>query len=344
VIDVDVHIPSPTLSDLMPFLTDAWRQHIFDRRWRGTSDAYTYPPRLDKTARPEWRLEADAEPQLRIEQLREQILDALPARCAILNCVFPIDLGHPDLSAALARAANDWIVETWLSADDRLRASIVLPGGSPQTMAAEVDRVGAHPGFVQALLPVRTGNPYGRRVFHPLFDAIVRHDLVAGVHWGGSNGGLAPTPCGWPSYYAEEYSGETQIFEGQLISMIAEGLFQAFPSLRVSFLECGFTWVPWWLWNADRVFKGVWREVPWVDRPPFEIVRDQVRFSTAPTDAGPPAELAKIISWLGSDDLLMFATDYPHMHDDDLTVLLEALPPDARQKTMHDNASSWYRL
>jgi len=226
-----------------------------------------------------------------------------------------------------------------------LKASIVLPTRmDPHAMADEINRVGKHPGFVQAHLPVRSGLMYGKRLYWPVFDAIVENDIVAGIHWGGNNNGLPPTCSGWPSYLVEEYVSEVQVFEAQLINLVAEGLFQRYPTLRVSMLEIGFTWVPMWMWDMDRNWKGLRREVPWLTRPPFELVREHVRFSTAPFDADSADQLRRIHGWLGSDELLMFATDYPHTHDDDLAILLESLSEPARKKLMSENARDWYRL
>jgi predicted TIM-barrel fold metal-dependent hydrolase len=197
---------------------------------------------------------------------------------------------------------------------------------------------------VQALLPARSGKLYGKRVYWPVFEAIARNDLVAGIHFGGNNDGLPPTPSGWPSWYVEEYVSEVQVFETQLTNMLAEGLFQKFPSLRVTMLEIGFTWVPMWMWDLDRNWKSIRREIPWLKVTPFNVVREHVRFSVAPLDADSPEQLARVIGWLRSEDLLMFATDYPHLHDDDLSVLLEAMPETMRAKTMAENAREWYRL
>ena len=69
-----------------------------------------------------------------------------------------------------------------------------------------------------------------------------------------------------------------------------------------------------------------------------------MRFSVAPIDADSVDELSRVIRWLGSDELLMFATDYPHYHDDNLSVLLDALPEESRAKLMAENARKWYRL
>lgn len=127
------------------------------------------------------------------------------------------------------------------------------------------------PGLRPGLLPVRSGRAYGNRLYHPVFEAIARHDLVAEIRRGGSNDTAPPSSLRCPSWYADEYVSELQVFEARLASIVGEGLFQAEPSLRVSFLECGFTWVPGWLWNLDRVWKGTRREIPWVEGRPFEL-------------------------------------------------------------------------
>ncbi len=40
----------------------------------------------------------------------------------------------------------------------------------------------------------------------------------------------------------------------------------------------------------------------------------------------------------------MYASDYPHYHDDDLTVLLDSVPESVRPRLMADSAREWYRL
>jgi predicted TIM-barrel fold metal-dependent hydrolase len=345
IVDVDIHAVVPGLEALRPYLDEVWLQYIDERNWTAPPTASIYPPNLDATARPEWRPEDGRPPASAVEMIRADLLDPFDIEYGILNCVYAIDGGPPDFSTALARAVNDWLIAEWLEADPRLRASIVLPTrDDPAAIAAEIDRVGGHPGFVQALLPARSGGMYGKRLYWPVFEAIARNDLVAGIHWGGSNNGLPPTPSGWPSTYIEEYVGEVQVFESQLISLLAEGTFQRFPELRVTFLEIGFTWVPMWMWDLDRNWKGMRREVPWLKRPPFEILREHVRFSTAPLDAPSAEELAPVITWLGPQNLLLFASDYPHMHDDDLATLLGALPEESRSEVMADSAREWYRL
>jgi predicted TIM-barrel fold metal-dependent hydrolase len=345
VIDCDVHAVVPSLEALFPYQPKVWVEAAQERGYRGpTGLSLIYPPALPTTARPEWR-DDGAVPASSLAQLRRHILDPWRVERAVLNCYYGIDsLRHPDWAIAMARSVNDWLAAEWLEPEPRLRGSIAIPARDPAAAAAEIDRVAKqHKGFVQVLLPVRSERLYGQRVFWPLFEAIERNGLVAGLHWGG----LAehgPTPTGYASWYVEEYAEEPQVFAGQLTSMVVEGLFQKFPGLRVSLLEGGFTWLPTWSWNLNKKWKGLRREFPWVDRLPSEIIRDHFRFSIAPTDMGPPAQMQRILKWLLSEDILMYASDYPHLHTDDLGELLALMPEAMRANVMSETARRWYRL
>jgi predicted TIM-barrel fold metal-dependent hydrolase len=71
-----------------------------------------------------------------------------------------------------------------------------------------------------------------------------------------------------------------------------------------------------------------------------------VRLTLQPFDAPPgPDHLLRLIERLGSDEMLLFATDYPHMHGDSPEPLLPAVPGEAlARKIRHDNARALYRL
>jgi predicted TIM-barrel fold metal-dependent hydrolase len=130
------------------------------------------------------------------------------------------------------------------------------------------------------------------------------------------------------------------------MSLIVEGAFDRFPNLRVACVESGFTWLPPFLWRLDKEWKGLRREIPWTKRLPSEYVREHVRFTLQPIDGPPdPIRLLRAIDALGSDEMLMFSTDYPHWHfDDPADAIPKGLGPDLRRKILSDNARNWYRL
>ncbi len=346
IIDADVHSVVPSVGVLFPYLSDHWKEYITQSDFKGARET-PYPPNAPTSIRPDARRTDGIAPGANLAVVREQSLDPWNVEYAILNCAYGLESVHnPDSAAALASAVNDWHINEWLDKEPRLRASLLVATHQPDVAAREIDRVGDHPGFVQVYLPVHSLEPYGNRRFHPIWEAAARHDLAIGIHFGGAPG-TPPSAAGWPSYYLEDYVAMAQIFQSQLVSMIVEGVFDRFPTLRVAIIEGGFTWLPSLMWRFDKEWKGLRREVPWVRRPPSEYIREHVRFTTQPLDAPPTAaQFGQLLDQIGSDDLLMFSTDYPHWHFD---TPAEAFPASAVSETtlrkiMSENARAFYRL
>jgi predicted TIM-barrel fold metal-dependent hydrolase len=141
----------------------------------------------------------------------------------------------------------------------------------------------------------------------------------------------------------------SHVFQSQLLSLIAEGVFDQFPRLRVALVEAGFSWLPGFLWRLDKEWKGLRREIPWVRRLPSDYVREHVRLTIQPFDTpADPVQARALLDQFADDgllDLLMFATDYPHWHPDtpEETVLAD-LPDPVRSRIMRETARAFYRL
>jgi predicted TIM-barrel fold metal-dependent hydrolase len=346
VVDADVHVTPGSIEVLLPYMEPEWREFVRERSiGEPMGLANVYPPNAPSTAREEWRPADGRKPASELSMLQQDLLDPWDVEHAIVNCYYATDwVRHPDFNPGLVRALNDWLIGEFLEKDPRLRASMVMPSRNPYEMVKEIERVGDHPGFVQAYLPVRNEQLWGNRLFHPVWAELEKHDLVFGLHWGGASEVIAPSPTGWASWYIEEYVGEQQAFMAQLLSLTAEGVFAACPDLRFSVGEIGFTWLPPLWWRMETKRKGLRRDIPWVNQPIEDLFRERVRFTVAPIDAGPPEQLAKTLEWLGTEDMLMFASDYPHRHDDRIEDLLDLLPENGKQKLMADNARAWYGL
>ena len=82
-------------------------------------------------------------------------------------------------------------------------------------------------------------------------------------------------------------------------------------------LESGVTWLPPMMWRFGKDWRGIRTEVPWVQEVPAELIRRHVRLTMQPFDAPPdPADVGRAIDQMGSDEMLLFATDYPHWQFD----------------------------
>jgi hypothetical protein len=98
------------------------------------------------------------------------------------------------------------------------------------------------------------------------------------------------------------------------------------------------SWLPAFMWRANKTWRGVRVEVPWIDREPAAIMRDHIRLTTQPFDAPPDATgVADIIDQIGSDRMLLFSSDYPHWQFDGDDAIPPHLPASIVSRMCSDN-------
>jgi hypothetical protein len=342
-IDCDVHVTVPGLAVLVPYLDAYWCERVRVQQLERLDLALTsYPPTAPLSGRADWRPEKGP-PGSDLALLQREALDKFQLRYAILNCLWGSQaLFAEDMAAALCRAVNDWVAGEWLDRDPRLRASIMVPAQNPELAAAEIEHRASDPRFVQVLVLAGLDLPLGRRLYWPMFHAAAEHDLPVAIH-AGSAYRHPPSASGWPSFLLEDYVSNTQLFAAQLASLVSEGLFAKFPTLKIVMVESGFTWLPAFAWKFNKTWRGVRMEVPWVAKPPFDTIRDHVRFTLQPIDAPDDrTTLNDAIAQLGSDALLLFSSDFPHWQFDADDVLPEGLSDQLLKKILVDNPLATY--
>jgi uncharacterized protein len=340
-IDCDIHPGVPGIRTLLPYMNDYW-QDAFVRRGADDFDLASYPPGAPIACRPDWR-PTSGKPGTDMALVQSQALDAFGSRFAICNTLYGGQVAVSEtMGAAICSAINDWIAAEWLACDPRLRASIVVPAQAPHLAVEEIERLAGDRRFVQILMPAAAEMLYGKSYYWPIWAAAEKHDLPIGLH-AGSMFRHAPTSNGWPSYYLHDYVSQSQVFEDQLLSLVSEGIFTRFPRLRVVLLESGVSWLPGFLWRSVKTWRGVRTEVPWVNRPPAEIIRDHVRLTMQPFDTpSDPETVGQILDQIGSDELLLFATDYPHWQFEADQAIPRGFPPSLLRKVMVDNPLATY--
>ena len=341
IIDADVHEMPVSVKDLLPHLEPQWHKFIASGWSTPYFFSYAYPTeqgfaRAD--AIPSGGGPAGSDPEL----LRTQLLDGYGVDIAILTGLFyPSDSSVQfEFATALASAYNDWLRERWLDFDDRLRGSVCVNVHDPEGAAREIDRVGEDPRVVQVMLPpLRTG--YGEARYDPIFKAAVRRGLLVGIHPSAN----APTALGYPPYLVEwRILSAPQHHMSQVVSLIFHGVFERHPELRMTLIEGGWTWLPHLLGRMDENHRSLRAETPWLKRMPSEYVRDHMRFTTQPMPDMTADQMLAFVELLGSEELLLFSSDYPHFDADDPYRAFPRVPPELTHKIAYQNAESWYGL
>ena len=279
----------------------------------------------------------------------KQLLDSWSIDIALLinieSGTLAAGLAGPDDAVTLSRAVNDFFLSEWTPSDARYRYAMVIPTENPPAAAAEIDRVGANPAVAAVFMPLQN-SLMGSRQYDPIYRAAAKQSLPIVVHPTGMDFRYysGPAPIGLPESYVERYINTSQIPAANLTNLIFTGAFERFPELRVIFIEYGFSWLLPLMWRMDKAWRGLRIETPWVRKSPSDYVHGHVRLSTQPIDE--PVDdrhIGALIDMMG-DDLLLFASDYPHWDNDDPRRTLTLLPADTRRRVFGLNAMQSLRI
>ena len=353
VIDCDVHpYVKGGMASVFPYMPEQWVERFKRKRAAVNSEArslkYLHPNGTinREDARPPCGGVSGSDPHWLVQDL----LEKNKIEHAVLNCLqtgsLCSTLAGTDESVVLCSAFNDFLIDQWLTVDQRLKFAMSVPSQDPLASAAEIRRIGKHSQIVAVSLPL-LNILMGNRYYWPIYEAAAEVDLPILVHVTGPDSIYYGPPIsagGIPDSYVERYVTLCQAGESSVNSLVFSGVFEKFPRLKVIFVEYGFLWLLPLLWRMDRTWRQLRHEVPWVKKSPVEYVHEHIRFSTQPIDEPrEPKDLDKLIEIMGYDQLC-FSTDYPHWDNDMPGQSLRGLPPAQRQKIFWDNALTTFRM
>jgi predicted TIM-barrel fold metal-dependent hydrolase len=280
--------------------------------------------------------------------------------------------GHPDaeFAAVMCRAYNDWLSEHTQSASGRLHGVAIVPQQDLAAAAAEIRRVADLPGIVGVLLrpnPTADWRPFSDAVYDPLWSAASDTGLPVGLHpflaadLPGTCVGLRINQLrssAHPLPADQGQAGIDNIFFTQAISnpfdmmssmafLLAGGVCERYPELRVVFLEAGGGWLVPWLERLDHHYEIFGWDVPELRSEPSEYFRRQCWISFDPDESTLAFTAA---SPLCGADRIVWASDYPHpdaVFPGVTRELREALAPltsDQSRMIASENAAALYGL
>ena len=229
-----------------------------------------------------------------------------------------------DILIGGVRALNRGLAE-FCAADSRMYGAAYLPLGVGHQQAAILLEELIRAGFrviVVDTVPPRDGMSFTHRDYDGIWARIQEANLAVTLHVGVNGRWFNPVPS---SLYANgrtrpahvegdaprdalaymSIQHEAQLF---LAAMIFDGVLERFPRLRIGIIELGASWIISWMKQLDQAYRAFRRlqDLSDVKLQPSEYVLRQMKITPF---AG------EDIGWLlsaGAEDLLMFASDYPH--------------------------------
>ncbi|MCS5687876.1 MAG: amidohydrolase family protein [Actinomycetota bacterium] len=219
------------------------------------------------------------------------------------------DISDADVAAANARGYNRWMADFVSENPNRLFGVGVTPLQSVDHAVAEIAAC-AEAGLMGVTFRPERYN--GLELFSKEMDrvwsAAEDHDLTVAIH--GSFGSEMT------SFAKTRYSNQFYVhmvchpFEqmASVMELVASGILDDHPRLRVGFFESGLGWLPYWLDRLDEHKESMGHLVPRLKREPTEIFSEQC-FVTM--EAGEGEAFAQLAD-MGLAHTVVWGSDYPH--------------------------------
>ena len=247
------------------------------------------------------------------------------------------------LATDLARLANERLAEAVRKYPDRLAALTVIAPQNPGQAAQELERGSRSLGFKGAIINSHTRGEYlDDRKFWPILEAAQALDTPIYLHPREPSPALGG-PLALPGFNVGwGYAVETGT---HLVRMIAAGVFDAFPRLRIVVGHLG-EGLAFFLQRLDNRFEwenAVSNRRSSLRKMPGEYIRENIWLSTSGMNFWPQISLC--IDVLGIDRV-MFAVDYPFEVSAPATEAVDRAPltEEQRAKLYHGNAERVFGL
>ena len=99
------------------------------------------------------------------------------------------------------------------------------------------------------------------------------------------------------------------------------------------------------MWHMDQDWKGLQEYTPWVKKLPSEYIRGHIRVGSQPLPDTPTKDdLKTLLKWVHADEIMVYASDYPHWDWDEPKTFLQGFDKHLRQRILVDNARELYCL
>ena len=249
------------------------------------------------------------------------------------------------LEAAMYRAYHRWMADYCGAFPDRLGGVILASARDIAGSLDEIQRLRAARWAWGLMVYAPVGVPLDHPDLEPLWAAAATHDLSVVLHTFTVMPPYAPGGGDtWENLWLQRSAAHPWCGMRNMAALIGSGVMERYPTLRVGTLEAGHGWLPFWIARIDEHAETIKAALPDLPRKPGEYILGGRYFQSIEIPEG--ARLTNAVIDLVGEDLLMYASDYPHgeswFPNSVKTVLGWEMAEARKKKLFWDNAVRFY--
>ena len=261
----------------------------------------------------------------------------------------PSFCSQPDvtLERAIYQAYHRFLSDYCGAFSDRLTSVILVSGRDVEASVKEIQRCGKETWPVGIFPVCPPEMSLDDPDWEPIWAEAQEYDLTVVIHaftW------TAPYPPGvwdtWNNAFLQRSAGHVWNAQRNMAAIIGAGVFDRYPQLRLTSLECGHGWLPFWASRLDELAEMAAHAIAPLKQKPSDYIRGPQYYQSIQLHEG-ELSLRQAIEAIG-EDTLMFATDYPHSESwfpksVDAVLGWTSISETARKKLLWENALRCYR-
>jgi predicted TIM-barrel fold metal-dependent hydrolase len=249
------------------------------------------------------------------------------------------------LEMAMYRAYHRWMNDYCGAYPDRLGGVILACARDVPGSLEEIKRWGKSRWAWGLLVYAPVGSPLDHPDLEPFYAAAAEYDLAVTLHTFTVMPPYAPGGQDtWENLWLQRSAAHPWCGMRNMASLIGSGVMDRYPKLRIGTLEAGHGWLPFWMARLDEHADTIKAALPPLKRKPSDYVLGGRYFQSIEIPEG--EKLTNSVIDLVGEDVLMYASDYPHGESHFPksvdTVLGWKMSSERRRKLLWDNAVRLY--
>lgn len=314
------------------------------RRRLGSMEAEAKGPRPNNARIREPSLQVDHDPA---ERIKDMDLEGVDVNLTLPSGWFGTFTISEDveLEVAMYRAYHRWLADYCGAFPTRIKGVILacfrdLPGS-----LKEIERCAKEDWPLAVFVYAPTDTPLDHPDLEPVWAACEHHDLSVALHTFTLMPPYAPGGLDtWNNLFLQRSAAHPWCGMRNMAAVLGAGVMDRYPRLRVGVLEAGHSWLPFWMARIDEHAKSTGASLPPLKMKLSEYVLSGRYFQSIEISEG--EKLTKAVIDLMGEDILMYASDYPHLESwfpkSVDTVMAWDLPERVKRKLFWDNAVRYY--